>query len=141
MLYLVVPLLWILTAVTVFLAWWRGGLAERMGALLMLVGSILVWVIHLVAPASVQSLALLIGEAGLAVGFLLLAMRFLSPWLGVAMLLQAIQFSLHAYYIIGEKPHDYLYKLVNNINTVAILFVILAATLLTWRRQSRAVEK
>lgn len=141
MLYLIVPLIWILIAGTVFLAWWRGGMAERMGALLVLIGGVIVWLIHLLAPVAVQPLALLMGEAGLALGFLLLAMRFLSPWLGVAMLLQAAQFSLHAYYIIGEKPHDYLYKLVNNINTLAILFVILAATLITWRRRSRSAAK
>ncbi|MGR4862252.1 hypothetical protein [Caulobacter sp. LARHSG274] len=141
MLYLIAPLLWILMAVTVLLAWRQGGGAERMGAILILAGSILAWLIHSVMPNSAQSIALLIGEAGLAAGFLILAMRYVSPWLGIAMLLQATQFSLHAYYLIGEKDHDDLYKLVNNFNTFAILLIILLATLLSWRRRASLAAK
>ena len=141
MLYLVAPLLWILVAVTVLLAWWRGGGAERMGAILMLIASLMVRLIHLILPTSLHAYALLIDEAALAAGFLLVALRYFSPWLGVAMILQAIQFSLHAYYLVGEKDHDYLYKLVNNVNTFAILLIILAATLLTWRKRASAAAR
>jgi len=138
MLQLIAPLLWLLTAATVLLAWLRGGAAERMGATMMLIGNLVVVTIHLLAPAGPQALALLMGEAALAVGFLLVAMRYLSPWLGLAMILQAIQFSLHAYYLVGEKPHDYLYRAINNFNTFAILLIILAATIMSARQRSKA---
>jgi heme/copper-type cytochrome/quinol oxidase subunit 4 len=128
-------------AVTVLLAWRRGGGAERAGAVLMLIASLLVQLIHLILPVSLQAYALLIDEAALAAGFLLVALRYFSPWLGVAMILQAIQFSLHAYYLIGEKDHDDLYKIVNNVNTFAILLIILAATLLAWRRRAGLAAK
>jgi len=141
MLYLIAPLLWTLMAVTVLLAWRRGGGAERAGAIIMLIASIMVQLIHLILPVSLQAYALLIDEAALAAGFLLVALRYFSPWLGVAMILQAIQFSLHAYYLIGEKDHDDLYKIVNNVNTFAILLIILAATLLTWRRRADLAAK
>ncbi|MDI1364707.1 MAG: hypothetical protein PSX79_07560, partial [bacterium] len=128
MLQLIAPLLWILTATTVLLAWWRGGAAERFGATMILVGNLFVVAIHFLVPvpAELLALALLMTDAALAVGFLIAAMRYLSPWLGLAMILQAIQFSLHAYYLIGEKPHDYLYRAINNVNTFAILLIILA---------------
>ena len=109
----------------------RGGPAERWGATMILVGNLFVAAIHFLVPAELQALALLMGEAALAVGFLIVAMRYLSPWLGLAMILQAIQFSLHAYYLVGEKPHDYLYRAINNFNTFAILLIILAATILS----------
>ena len=131
MLQLIAPLLWILSVATVLLAWSRGGPAERWGATMILVGNLFVAGIHFLVPAELQALVLLMGEAALAVGFLIVAMRYLSPWLGLAMILQAIQFSLHAYYLIGEKPHDYLYRAINNFNTFAILLIILAATILS----------
>jgi hypothetical protein len=141
MLSLVAPLLWVLMTITVLLAWRRGGGAERAGAIIMLIASVMVLLIHLILPVSLQAYALLIDEAALAAGFLMVALRYFSPWLGVAMILQAIQFSLHAYYLVGEKDHDDLYKLVNNVNTFAILLVILAATLLTWRKRMIAAAK
>lgn len=141
MLQFIAPLLWTLTAITVLLAWLRGGSAERLGSALVLTGSLLVVIIHVSLPTELQATALLIGEAALALGFLLVAMRYLSPWLGLAMILQAIQFSLHAYYLIGEKPHDYLYRAVNNVNTFAILLIILAATIVSWRRRAGSEEK
>jgi len=131
MLQIIAPLLWILSVATVLLAWSRGGPAERLGATMILVGNLFVLAIHFLVTAELQALVLLMGEAALAVGFLIVAMRYLSPWLGLAMILQAIQFSLHAYYLIGEKPHDYLYRAINNFNTFAILLIILAATILS----------
>lgn len=141
MLHFIAPLLWILMIATVLLAWVRGGPAERAGSTMMLIGSVAVVIIHFLAPPEPQALALLIGEAALAVGFLLVAMRYLSPWLGLAMLLQAIQFSLHAYYLIGEKPHDYLYRAINNFNTFAILLIILAATVISAFRRGGSKAK
>jgi len=131
MLQLIAPLLWILSVATVLLAWLRGGPAERLGATMILVGNLSVVAVHFLVPGEPLALALLMTDAALAVGFLIVAMRYLSPWLGLAMILQAIQFSLHAYYLIGEKPHDYLYRAINNFNTFAILLIILAATILS----------
>ncbi len=131
MLQLIAPLLWILSVATVLLAWLRGGPAERLGATMILVGNLLVVAVHFLVPVEPLALALLMTDAALAVGFLIVAMRYLSPWLGLAMILQAIQFSLHAYYLVGEKPHDYLYRAINNFNTFAILLIILAATILS----------
>ena len=69
-------------------------------------------------------------------GFLYLALRYMSQWLGVAMLLQAIQFSLHAYYLVGELPRDRTYALINNLDSIGVLACILIGTLMTWRRRA-----
>jgi hypothetical protein len=54
------------------------------------------------------------------------------------MLLQAIQFGLHAYYIVGELPHDRTYGLVNNLNSIGVLLCILFGIFASWRKQARA---
>ena len=46
----------------------------------------------------------------------MLVVRYASLWLGVTMMLQAVQFSLHAYYLVMERPHDLLHAWVNNLN-------------------------
>ncbi|WP_223393122.1 hypothetical protein [Caulobacter segnis] len=66
----------------------------------------------------------------LALGLLLLALRHATRWLGVAVLLQAVQFSLHAYYIVVGRRYDGLYVLVNNLVTMGVLICVLAGVIL-----------
>lgn len=127
--------IWIAIFALSALAWVKGGRPERLGALAVILGALAVLATHAAAPTAAQPMILLVIDGGLAAAFLLLAMQFVSPWLGVAMLLQAIQFSLHAYYLVVEKAHDNLYKMVNNINTVGVMLCILAGTLLAWRQR------
>ncbi|MCI3134411.1 hypothetical protein [Phenylobacterium aquaticum] len=65
--------------------------------------------------------------------FLGLAIRFTSLWLGGAMLLQGVQFSLHAFYYVTGREFDLLFKVVNNLVSWGVLAVILAGTVATWR--------
>lgn len=120
------------------LAWLRGGHPERMGSLAVVLGAVAVSATHLLLPHALQPIVLLVVDAALAAVFLTLAMRFVSPWLGVAMILQAVQFSLHAYYLVVALRHDHFYKMVNNINTIGVLACILFGTVMAWRRQARA---
>lgn len=125
---------WAATLVVCLFAWWRGGPAERSGALLIVGAAALVWLNHNLLPESITGSALLLIDAAMAVGFLLLAIRYASLWLGGAMLFQAAQFSLHAYYLVMEIPYDRLYSIINNIDTVGVLACILTGTLFAWRR-------
>jgi hypothetical protein len=137
---LIAVVIWGAIIALAVLAWAKGGKAERLAALAVVIGSVGVSAIHLLLPPAIQPVVLLIDDAALAVVFLLLAMRFVSAWLGVAMLLQAVQFSLHAYYLVAEKAHDNLYKMVNNINTIGVLACILLGTVLAWRKKARAAK-
>jgi hypothetical protein len=131
---------WTATLVVCGLAWIRGGAAERWGSLIVLAGSIAYALIELFLPPASQSVVNLLCEGVYGFAFLMLALRYASPWLGGAMLLQAIQFSLHAYYIVGERPHDRTYGLINNLNSVGVLICILLGILMTWRKQLNAAK-
>ena len=119
---------------------WKGGPAERSGAVMILVTWIGSTVIQAMAKAYVLPLVFLASDAVLAVGLLFLAIRFSSLWLGAAMLLQAIGLSLHAAYFAADKSDINVYALWlyiagKNAASGAMLLVILAATIASMRRR------
>ncbi|MFC3079280.1 hypothetical protein ACFODL_14375 [Phenylobacterium terrae] len=88
--------------------------------------------------AGLQVVLLLI-DCGLAVVFLALAVRYASLFLGAAMILQAAQFSLHAYYMVATRHMDAGYMLANNVISWLVLACILVATQVYWsKRRSTA---
>ncbi len=127
---------WAATLAVCVFAWCRGGPAERAGALLIVGAAAAVWLSHNLLPKDIAGSALLVIDAAMAVGFLILAIRYASLWLGGAMLFQAAQFSLHAYYLVMEKPYDRLYSIINNIDTAGVLVCVLTGTLFAWRSAS-----
>ena len=131
---------WTATLVVCGLAWFRGATPERLGSLMVLAGTIVYSLIVLFLPPSTQPLVNLLCDGLYGLGFLMLALRYASPWLGGAMLLQAIQFSLHAFYIVAERPHDRTYGLVNNLNSAGVLICILLGIAVAWRRRARAAK-
>jgi hypothetical protein len=78
---------------------------------------------------------LLVVDFAFAVILLVLAVRFASLWIGAAMILQAAQFSLHAYYLVMELPHDRLHAWINNTDNWGILISICLGTILAIRRR------
>jgi hypothetical protein len=135
-----IPLIgWGATLLVCALAWWKGGRPEQLGAALKLATSLIALGVHHLLKQDSISIALLTADGLLAVGFLALAIRYASLWLGAAMLLQAAQFSLHAWYLVSGLERDRFYAIANNLVTVSILVCILVGTLLAWRRRSTAV--
>lgn len=131
---------WTATFLVCGLAWLKGSAAERWGGAIVLVGSFVSLLIQLLLPSRPEAIALLLSEGLYSLAFLMLALRYASPWLGGAMLLQAMQFGLHAYYIVAERRHDLTYGLVNNLNSAGVLVCILIGIFATWRRQGRAAK-
>src|SRR6185436_6544982 len=119
-------------------ALWKGDVAERIGGSLNLAAGLFALAVHPLLDKDLQPVALLVVDAGLAIGLLFLAIRFASLWLGAAMLLQAVQFGLHAYYMVMELPHDLNYARINNIDTTGINLFIIIGTVMSWRRRSAA---
>jgi hypothetical protein len=78
---------------------------------------------------------LLVVDFAFAVILLVLAVRFANLWIGAAMILQAAQFSLHAYYLVMELPHDRLHAWINNTDDWGILISLLVGTILAIRRR------
>jgi hypothetical protein len=124
---------WLLLAVACFGAWRWGARPERSGAALVLaifVGFVLA---SLIRDKDLVRGAYLALDGVLALGLLLLALRHATRWLGVAVLLQGIQFSLHAYYLVAERRYDNLYILVNNLVSLGVLICLLTSVVLAWR--------
>ncbi|HEX5378286.1 MAG TPA: hypothetical protein VFW47_06910 [Phenylobacterium sp.] len=122
-------------------AWWKGAWPERFGASLNLLVACLFLVLQ--ATMSQERLApgLLTIDGVLGVGLLVLAIRYTSLWLGAAMLLQAAQFSLHAFYYVTAKSFDQLFAVVNNVVSWGILLAIVSGTCATWIQTRRAAAK
>jgi hypothetical protein len=132
---------WLVTLVVLALAWFRGGQPEKLGATLKVITSAAALAAHHLLKQDSISVALLTVDGLLAVGFLALAIRYASLWIGAAMLLQAGQFSLHAWYLVSALSRDRFYAIVNNLVTIGILICILVGTVIAWRRRSRAERR
>lgn len=119
-------------------AWWKGDWPERCGGMLNLAAGGAAFLVRLaIDNGPAQDVPLLLVDGTLAFGFLVLAMIFASLWLGAAMLLQAAQFSLHAFYIVTSRNHDLMYSVVNNVVTVGVLLAIVIGTVASWWRRAR----
>jgi hypothetical protein len=116
-------------------AWWKGGPAERMGATFNVSVGILVMVTDTILQPDIRPMVALALDAGLAIGFLALAVRYASLWLGGAMMLQAVQFSMHAFYLVSERAPDATHARINNIDSYGIVACIMVGTALTWRKR------
>jgi hypothetical protein len=132
---------WGATFLVCGLAWAKGSAAERWGSVIVLVGSIAAGLIQTLLPGRPETFALLLLEGLYSLAFLMLALRYASPWLGGAMLLQALQFGLHAYYIVGERSHDRTYGLINNLNSIGVLVCILFGIFASWRKRAHAAKQ
>jgi hypothetical protein len=125
------------------LAVWKGSVAVRLGGVLILA----TWSVTLIASfiAGAHHLApigFLISDAILAAGLLVLAVRFSSWWMGAAMLLQAVSLSFHAAYFAADKAEisfalENLYVLGKNLTSMAMLIVLLTATLVGMAKRTR----
>lgn len=125
-----------IAAAICLLAFWKGGSAERIAGALILAN--VVWGLFMakLLTEPVASLARLADDGILALAMLALLLRFGAPWLGVAMLLYAAQFSLHSYYlVVGRPANDQLHAIANNAIFMSIILCLLVGTVLAWRRR------
>lgn len=132
---------WLLILGVCLLAWRLGGRAERQGAALWLVMSLIIALVAIFPDKGLQKSSYLLIDGLFGAGLLVLALRYTTAWLGTAVLLQAVQFSLHAYYLVAGKPYDNLYARVNNLVSLGVLLCLVTGTLLAWRKRRRAAAK
>ncbi|MDB5439198.1 MAG: hypothetical protein JWM33_1625 [Caulobacteraceae bacterium] len=128
-----------IAGVTLF-AWLKGGWPERIGAAVNLAGTVVFYLGQQISSLNAFAPGLLILDGVLGVSFLVLALRYTSLWLGAAMLLQAGQFSLHAFYYVTAKPFDLLFAVVNNVVSWGILIAIVTGTFASWVQTRRAAK-
>jgi hypothetical protein len=124
------------------LALWKGGPAERGGALL-ICGTWLGAMLGLAVERQyVLAVPFLLSDAVLAIGLLILAIRYSNWWMGAAMLLQALGLSFHAAYFGADQSEIskralHFYVMGKNLSSWAMLLVILIGTLAYWRKRTR----
>ena len=116
----------------------KGGAAERVGAAMTFLISIAFVVVNEIVPEGSRAVPHLVLDGVLALSFLVLAVRFASLWIGSAMLLQGVQFSLHAYFLVTKIAPGRTYAIVNNLVTWGTLAGILIGTLVILRAGRKA---
>lgn len=117
--------LWLLIFGVCGFALWRGGPPERIGAGLVLLIALIGGVVNQFPTETSRQIGHLTADGVLALGFLAVAVRYGSLWLGGAMLFQAAQFSLHAFFFVTQKPQNSFYGVVNNVNLFGVLVCLL----------------
>ena len=115
-------------------ALWKGGIAERYVALVVVVNVVVGQSAQWIAPTSGELIHLIID--GLTALLLMgITVRYAALWMGGVMLFFAAQFSLHSYYLVSERPIEHLYALVNNIDFVGMIVSLTIGTAVAWRRR------
>ncbi|SFK53192.1 hypothetical protein [Caulobacter sp. UNC279MFTsu5.1] len=132
---------WSLILGVSLLAWRLGGRVERQVALLVVVMSLAITLIGLIPDKTIQKPSYFLVDGLFGAGLLVMAMRYTTAWLGVAVLLQAAQFSLHAYYLVAGKLYDTFYAMVNNLVSLGVLLCLAVGCLLAWRKRRRVAAK
>ena len=116
----------------------KGGRAERYAALVILANFAVGGVGGLEFGQNAALIFRLANDGLAAMALMSITVIYASPWLGLAMLLYAGQFSLHAFYFVtGRNVADHLHAVVNNVLFSGILFCLMAGTVMSWRRRTR----
>jgi hypothetical protein len=114
---------------------WKGDAAARIAGVVSALNSLTLPVSMIFLQKHVGEVVELTFDFISAVGLLILVIRYAYRWLGVTMLLQAVQFSLHAYYLVMDMQPDILHAWINNLDTAGIALSVAAGTVLAWRRR------
>jgi hypothetical protein len=115
----------------------EGGRAERIGVLWQLLNAAIQMVNELSGVHS--TVVQLIADGVFAIGMLPAAIYFVSYWIGVQTLLSALQFGLEAAYLVTDRPIDFLFAYLSNINFCLMLINLNVATVASmWARRPKA---
>ncbi len=116
---------------------WKGSAAERMAAVIVIANAVLGESSHWLLPNN-EDVIRLINDGLTALALLAVTIRYAALWMGGVMLFFAAQFSLHAYYLVMERPSgDYLHALINNIDFSGITWCLVIGTAVAWRARVR----
>ncbi len=141
----VVPLCTLLPLAVCIFAWIKGGVAERLGSSLFsasVLGTTLAEVLTGQATPVMQELFL---DTGVAVGLLVLAIRYNNLWLGAAMIVKGLQLAVHATHLTdGEDPYFLgfnLYAVSLNLISLLICLIMFGGAVATIRQRVRTRQQ
>jgi hypothetical protein len=115
----------------------KGDAPERLGAALIILNLAVGFANQAMFQGDGLRVAALCNDGITALILLGLTLRYASLWLGVVMLLYALLFALHAYYLVLERRSDLIYLLVSDIDFAGVNLALLAGTLMAWTRRRR----
>jgi hypothetical protein len=118
---------------------WKGGTPERIGGAVVLANTAVVLFIGLFVASGSRAVPELVVDGLTAMGLLAVVLIYGSLWLGGAMLLYAVQFTLHAFYFVTERAPDRLHAVLNNLDFSGIILCLVVGTAVVWRRRTRMV--
>jgi hypothetical protein len=110
----------------------KGGTPERIGAAIILANLVAVGANDVILHDQRVLLAI---DGLTAMALLPITLRYASVWLGAVMLLYGLQFGLHAFYFVLERPKDALHVWVNNANFFTISAALAIGTVLSLMRR------
>jgi len=119
----------------------KGGPAERAGALLIVASYITAETIIVVTSPHLPVFALFVCDFALAVGLLVVSIRYGSIWLGFAMLLQSANLCSQALSFTGDGLGQIAEATLNNVLSVLMGASIGTGALLAWRGRRRRSAK
>jgi len=115
------------------LTWFRGRSAERIGAALFCVSVFVTYAFEIVTGAPPPIVIELAFDTLVALGFLLLAIRYNNLWLGAAMIIKGLQLAVHATHLTDVTDPYFagfnLYAASLNLISLLILLTILGGAL------------
>jgi len=136
MFHSILPVLVILlTAVVAAVAAWKGDDSARIAGIINFLNAVALPLARQAMQTQTGEVLQLAGDFFWAVGLLILVVRYASVWLGLTMMLQAVQFSLHAYYLVNDMQLDILHHWINNLDEVGISICIAVGVVTAIRRR------
>ena len=122
-------------------AWLKGRPAERYGGLVYFASAVLDVLLALITRNALPIEQELFIDGLAAVGFLFLALRYNSLWLGAAMMLKGIQLALHAFHLTGDADPRIgplnVYILALDVGAYLISGTLIAGTIASIRARRR----
>lgn len=122
------------------LAIWKGGPAERFGGMAVIANVLIGQTLHMLAP-DLDDMVRLVNDGLTALVLLGVTVLYSALWMGGVMLLFAVQFSMHSYYLVTERPTDHLYALVNNLDFMGVSNFLLLGTGAAWLARARRTKR
>lgn len=127
-------------------AWWKGGPAERMGTLIVCVSAVGGHVARAFSGQLAPTVTMFFSDMFLSLGFLYIAVRYSSLWLGAAMIFQGCVFSFHATQLDdSDLPRWHgmvIYLLVHNILGYLVMLSLVGGTVASiMKRRGLARDK
>jgi predicted neutral ceramidase superfamily lipid hydrolase len=127
---------------TTAFAAWKGSAPERLGTVMIMVAWVAMLVVAKLAHPFIPVMTFLALDGLLAFGFLVVAVRYSSLWLGAAMICQAILFGAHALRLSDSGKVLWggmdAYIVVSNFVGFLVLFILIGGTFATIARRRRA---